>query len=126
MGEKVEKTEFVPKEVEETFMLLDGPENKIVAADDIPEDLTLITETETEEMKIVLDENIDAEIIPQEKILALVAEVMKHEAHPENKAVFIEQEETSEPDKVILKAVISDISKQKGVEDEYIEKPEMK
>ena len=53
--ETVENEEVAPKEEEETFVLLDGPEAKIVADEDIPEDITIVTETETEEMKIVLD-----------------------------------------------------------------------
>ena len=50
---------------------------------------------------------------------------MKNEKSLEDKAVFIEQESTCEPNKCILRAVVSDISEQKGVEDEEIEKPEL-
>ena len=53
--EKVEEQEIAPKVEEETFMLLEGPESKIVATSDIPEDLTLMTETEMEQINVILD-----------------------------------------------------------------------
>ena len=40
--------------------------------------------------------------------------------------MFIEQELTDEPDKIILKAIMSDITEQKGVVDEKIIKPELR
>ena len=53
--EVVLEPDFAAKIEEETFMLLDGPENRIVSTDEIPEEINLVTETETEEMKIILD-----------------------------------------------------------------------
>ena len=44
----------------------------------------------------------------------------------DNKAVFIEQVPTSEPDKIVLKAFVCDISEQKEVEDDEITKPELR
>ena len=40
---------------EETFILVDGPESKIVSMNEIPEYMNLVSEAETEEIKIVLD-----------------------------------------------------------------------
>ena len=53
--EIVREYEFSPEIEVEAFILLDGPENKIVPTDEIPEDITLTTETEAEEIKIILD-----------------------------------------------------------------------
>ena len=74
------------------------------------------------------ESSIDADVIPQTQILNLVAEVMKNEKIKpnDNKAVFIEQVPTSEPDKIVLKAIVFDISEQKGLEDDEITKPELK
>ena len=68
------------------------------------------------------------DVIPQTQILNLVAEIMKNEKMKPNddKAVFIEQVPTSEPDKIVLKAIVSDISEQKGVEDDEITKPDLR
>jgi len=106
--EKVENQEISPKVEEEVFMLLDGPESKIVSTEDIPEDINVETEIVPEEMQIILDEKIDIHGIPQEKVLNLVSQVMKDEnvKPSDDTAVFIEQEESVDPGKIILKAFI--------------------
>ena len=53
--EVVLQPEFASDFEEETFILVDGPESKIVSMNEIPEDMNLVSETETEEIKIVLD-----------------------------------------------------------------------
>ena len=77
---------------------------------------------------LICESKIESDVIPQERILDLVAEIMKNEKikPSDHKAVFIEQELTDEPDKIILKAIMSDITEQKGVDDEKIIKPELR
>ena len=53
--EVVLQPEFAAHFEEETFMLVDGPESKIVSMNEIPEDMNLVSETEMQEIKIVLD-----------------------------------------------------------------------
>ena len=53
--ESVLQPEFADHFEEETFMLVDGPESKIVSMNKIPEDMNLVSEVEMEPIKIVLD-----------------------------------------------------------------------
>ena len=53
--EVVLQPEFAAHFEEETFMFVDGPQSKIISINEIPEDMNLVSETETGDIKIVLD-----------------------------------------------------------------------